>query len=97
MRRYRIRSILVVGQIVLALVLMVGAGLIAKGSALVTDPAPGLDPEHALSMRISLPESKYKGQVEIAAFQERLLRLLQGDFRSGVRCPHYQSSLFGHR
>ena len=77
-RRHRIRGILVVGQIVLALVLMVGAGLIAKGSSIVTDPAPGLDPSHALSMRISLPESKYRGQAEIAAFQERLLRLLQG-------------------
>jgi putative ABC transport system permease protein len=64
----------VVCQIVLALVLMVGAGLIAKGSALVTDPAPGLDPAHALTMRISLPESKYPGQTEIAGFQERLLR-----------------------
>jgi putative ABC transport system permease protein len=73
-RRHRIRSILVVCQIVLALVLMVGAGLIAKGSALVTDPAPGLDPTHALTMRISLPESKYPGQTEIAGFQERLLR-----------------------
>lgn len=77
-KRHRIRAILVVSQIVLALVLMVGAGLIAKGSSLVTDPAPGLDPTHALSMRISLPESKYRGQPEIAAFQERLLRLMEG-------------------
>jgi putative ABC transport system permease protein len=76
-RRHRIRGILVVGQIVLALVLTVGAGLIAKGSARVTDPAPGLDPAHALSMRISLPESKYPGQAEIAAFQERLLGSVQ--------------------
>ncbi len=74
LKRHRIRSVLVVGQIVLALVLMVGAGLIAKGSGLVTDPAPGLDPAHALTMRISLPESKYAGQAELAAFQARLLR-----------------------
>jgi len=77
-KRHRIRAILVVCQIVLALVLMVGAGLIAKGSSLVTDPAPGLDPTHALTMRISLPESKYRGQPEIATFQERLLRLMEG-------------------
>ena len=76
-RRHRIRGVLVVGQIVLALILMVGAGLIAKGSGLVTDPAPGLEPAHALTMRISLPESKYAGQAEIAAFQQRLLRSLQ--------------------
>lgn len=76
LKRHRIRGILVVSQIVLALVLMVGAGLIAKGSALVTEPAPGLDPAHAFTMRISLPESKYSDQVKIAAFQERLLRSL---------------------
>jgi len=90
-RRHRIRSILVVGQIVLALVLMVGAGLIAKGSALVTDPAPGLDPGHALSMRISLPESKYRGQNEIAGFQERLLRSVE--VISGVQAAAVTTNL----
>ena len=94
-RRHRIRGILVVGQIVLALVLMVGAGLIAKGSALVTDPAPGLDPAHALSMRISLPESKYPGQSEIAAFQERLLRSLQAISGVAGRGRDHQSPVFG--
>ena len=90
-RRHRVRNVLVVGQIVLALVLMVGAGLIAKGSALVTDPAPGLDPEHALSMRISLPESKYPGQNEIAAFQERLARSLQAV--SGIQAAAVTTNL----
>jgi putative ABC transport system permease protein len=90
-RRHRIRSVLVVGQIVLALVLMVGAGLIAKGSALVTDPAPGLDPGHALSMRISLPESKYAGQTEIAAFQERLVHSLQAI--SGIKAAAVTTNL----
>ena len=90
-RRHRIRGVLVVSQIVLALVLMVGAGLIAKGSALVTDPAPGLDPEHALAMRIALPESKYPGQNEVASFQERLVRSLEAI--SGVKGAAVASSL----
>jgi putative ABC transport system permease protein len=76
-RRHRIRSVLVVGQIVLALALMVGAGLIARGSRLVSDPAPGIDSARALTMRISLPESKYPKPGDVAAFQERLLRSLQ--------------------
>ena len=46
-RRHRIRGALVVSQIVLALVLLVGAGLIAKGSRLVSDPAPGLGPNNS--------------------------------------------------
>jgi putative ABC transport system permease protein len=90
-KRHRIRGILVVGQIVLALVLMVGAGLIAKGSALVTDPAPGLDPAQAFTMRISLPESKYPGQTEIVAFQTRLLRSLQAI--SGVKSAALATNL----
>jgi len=76
-RRHRIRSVLVVAQIVLALTLMVGAGLIAKGSRLVSDPAPGLDPAKALTMRLSLAESKYPKPNDVAAFQEKLLRSLQ--------------------
>src|SRR5580704_16420143 len=90
-RRHRIRGILVVAQIVLALVLTVGAGLIAKGSALVTDPAPGLDPAQAFTMRISLPESKYPGQTEIVAFQTRLLRSLQAI--SGVKSAALATNL----
>ena len=75
--RHRIRSILVAGQIVLALVLLVGAGLIAKGSRLVSDPAPHLDPAKALTMRIVLSGSKYSGAADLAAFERRLLESLR--------------------
>lgn len=76
-RRHRIRSALVVSQMVLALVLLVGAGLIAKGSRLVTDPAPNLDPGKALALRISLPGSRYSQPSEMRAFEDRLVRSLQ--------------------
>jgi len=85
--RQRLRSVLVAGQIVLALVLLVGAGLIAKGSRLVADPAPQLDPEKALTMRINLSSSKYAGSSELAAFEQHLLeslRTLPGVTAAGI-------------
>jgi len=75
--RARLRSVLVVGQIVLALVLLVGAGLIAKGSRLVSDPAPNLDPARALAMRLALTGTKYTKPPDIAAFEQRLLDSLR--------------------
>ncbi|HEV2691221.1 MAG TPA: FtsX-like permease family protein, partial [Bryobacteraceae bacterium] len=75
--RHRLRGILVAGQIVLALVLLVGAGLIAKGSHLVSDPAPGLDPEKALTMRLTLSATRYAGVADLAAFEQRLLQSLR--------------------
>jgi len=66
----------VAGQIVLALVLLVGAGLIAKGSRLVSDPAPHLDPGKALGLRITLG-AKYAGASDLLAFENRLLQSLR--------------------
>ncbi|HYL74993.1 MAG TPA: ABC transporter permease [Bryobacteraceae bacterium] len=86
-RRHRVRSVLVAGQIVLALVLLVGAGLIAKGSRLVSDPAPNLDPEKALTMRINLSSAKYASPSEPATFQQQLLgslRALPGVTAAGI-------------
>lgn len=86
-RRARLRTVLVVGQIVLALVLLVGAGLIAKGSRLVSDPAPYLEPGKALAMRLALTDSKYKTNSDIAAFEHRLLgslKAIEGVQSAGV-------------
>lgn len=76
-RRHRLRGALVVGQIVLALVLLVGAGLLAKGSRLVSDPAPNLDPATALTMRMTLADSKYARPVDVAAFEQKFVPALR--------------------
>jgi putative ABC transport system permease protein len=76
-KQHRLRSILVGAQIVLALVLLIGAGLIGKGSRLVSDPAPGIQPEKALTMHLTLSASKYSGAPEISHFEQRLLQSLR--------------------
>jgi putative ABC transport system permease protein len=74
--RLGLRSALVVSQIVLALTLLVGAGLLVKGITNVHDPRPGMHPETALTFRIALPRSRYPAPPDIVEFQRRALASL---------------------
>ncbi len=57
--RGRLRSSFVASQAALALVLLVGAGLLIKSFGRILGVDPGFDPNHVLTARIDLPESKY--------------------------------------
>jgi len=69
--QHRMRGLLVVAEIALSLVLLVGAGLLIRSYARVTSAYPGFDPHNVLSLRLALPNVKYKSQDEIAAFFKR--------------------------
>ena len=69
----RLRGVLLTGEIALALVLLVGAGLMVKGVRGLIQVNENLAPESLLTMRISLPESKYKEPRQIAAFYSQAL------------------------
>jgi putative ABC transport system permease protein len=76
----RLRKALVVAEVALALALLVGAGLMVKGSVRLTEKQQkGFDPRHALTLRATLPPSRYADGRRIAAFhrqaQERLSAL----------------------
>ena len=58
-RRNQVRNSLVVAEIALALVLLVGAGLLLKSYARVQDVNPGFNPNNVLTMEVSLPQLKY--------------------------------------
>jgi len=78
--RQRLRKALIVAEVALALVLLVGAGLMVKGFARMTEKQQqGFDPRHALTLRATLPPSRYADGRQIAAFhrqaQERLSAL----------------------
>jgi putative ABC transport system permease protein len=58
-RRNQVRNSLVVAEIALALVLLVGAGLLLKSYARVQNNDPGFDRHNILTAEMDLPETKY--------------------------------------
>ena len=72
--RRRFRAVLVISEIALALVLLVGAGLMVKGfSALVTNNM-GFDRNHVLTFHVALPDATYRDKDRIRGYYEQALR-----------------------
>jgi putative ABC transport system permease protein len=68
--RHRTRSLLVVGEIALTLVLLIGAGLLLRSFVAVLKVNAGFDPQYLLTMRIAPPQAQPKaGEAEAAFFQ----------------------------
>ena len=69
----RLRSAMVVAEVALALVLLVGAGLLIQTFLKLRDQYSGLRPENVLTLRTVLPGSKYPEQPQRAAFYKQVL------------------------
>ncbi|HEX8073336.1 MAG TPA: ABC transporter permease [Pyrinomonadaceae bacterium] len=74
--RQRVRSLLVVSELALALMLLVGAGLLIKGFWRLRSVAPGFETEGLLTMRVELPEARYKEIPTQTQFRRELLERL---------------------
>jgi predicted permease len=70
--RARVRLALVTAQLALALMLLVGAGLLLRSFAAVLDTQSGFAPEGVLTARISLPAAKYQQPGQRLQFWQRL-------------------------
>ncbi len=66
--RQRVRSVLVVAELALALVLLTGAGLMVTGVKSLLSMRQPYDAAHVLSIQINLPEAKYKEVAPREAF-----------------------------
>ena len=69
----RLRAALVSLELALALVLLIGAGLLVKGFWLLRGVEPGFDARHLLTMRVELPEARYKEIPTQTEFRRRVL------------------------
>jgi putative ABC transport system permease protein len=75
----RIRRALVVGEMALAVVLLVGAGLLIRSYERLQQVNPGFDPDGVVTFNLSLPEAKYPGATQLASFTGTLLSQLQAE------------------
>jgi putative ABC transport system permease protein len=71
--RQRLRSLLVVAEIALSLVLLVGAGLMMRSFIHLQQVNSGINPEGVLTMGIGLPGAKYRTPEQRIAFFQQLL------------------------
>jgi predicted permease len=72
--RHRARMTLVVSQVALALLLLVGSGLMARSFARLRSVNPGFDASHVLTFRIAAPQSVYKSDPEVFRLYESISR-----------------------
>jgi putative ABC transport system permease protein len=73
----RLRAALVVGEIAIALVLLVASGLLLRSFEKMRAVDLGFRPDHVLAASYSLPQKQYATQAAVNEFNDELIRRLQ--------------------
>jgi putative ABC transport system permease protein len=76
--RATVRNALVIAEVALAVILLVGAGLLLNSFARLLRVNPGFNASRLLTMRVGLPSGTYAKAADSAAFHDRLLSQLEG-------------------
>ncbi len=73
----RLRSVMVTGEIALALFLLVGTGLLIRGISLIERQNLGFRPDHLLTASVTLDSARYKDARQQALFVRDVIPRLQ--------------------
>ena len=83
----RLRSVLVVSEVALSLVLLIGAGLMVRSFVEMLRADLGIKPENVLALQVSLPKETYEDKSKQLAFYDQLqtrVRSLPGVVKAGA-------------
>jgi putative ABC transport system permease protein len=72
--RARMRTVLAISEVTMALILLVGAGVMVRTFKAMLTQSPGYDTANLLTMQVALPESRYAGAPQYSAFYSRVLQ-----------------------
>lgn len=70
----RMRGLLVIAEVAVALVLLIASGLMIKSFMRLQNVNPGFNTENLITLELELPESKYAGKDRQTAFQRQLVQ-----------------------
>ena len=73
----RLRNILVAGEIALAAVLLVGAGLMVRGFRAMVETGRAIEPDTLLTLRLAITDSKYREKPQIVEFYRQVVERIQ--------------------
>ena len=76
-RQVRLRGLLVVGEVGLACVLLIGAGLLLRSFTNLLRTDPGFRMQQVVTASITLPRETYRDKKAVIQFYERLLPVLR--------------------
>jgi predicted permease len=77
--RLRARSFLAAGEMAIAMVLLVAAGLLLRSFSKLMSVSPGFDVQHIVKADISLPQFQYSKPQQWTTFSDELLARIQSD------------------
>ncbi len=73
-RQQRIGNLLIASEVALALMLLIGGGLLLRTVWRLNHIDPGFDEQNALAVTVQLPEKKYAAPEQVARFSEQLVQ-----------------------
>lgn len=74
----RHRGMLIAGEVALAVVLMVGAGLLIRSFNAISSVDTGLSPDGAIAMTVNAPRQRYQDNPSRRALYDRMLERIRG-------------------